>query len=84
MAQIEHTTGLDSDCGNNVGAKMGGLRILSGIAVLLTSLHFVHGIHHFYSLNGVHGVALWTAMIFATVIDVFAFIGGCLLLCSSR
>ena len=60
------------------------LRIFCGMAVLLTSLHFVHGLHHFYSVDGVHGPGLWSAMFLAGTIDVFSFVGGILLLRSSR
>jgi uncharacterized membrane protein len=62
---------------------MRALYILSGIAVLITSLHLVHAIHHFYAVGsqaGMHGAALWSAMLAAIVIDVLSFIGGCLLL----
>jgi hypothetical protein len=59
---------------------MRGLRIASGVAVLITSLHFVHGIHHFYSA---HHASFWSAVTVAAVVDVFSFIGGCLLLRSS-
>lgn len=62
---------------------MRALYILSGTAVLITSLHLVHAIHHFYAIGsheGLHGLALWSAILAAIVIDVLSFIGGCLLL----
>jgi len=59
------------------------LFILCGIAVLITSLHLVHAIHHFYSVGareGLHGAGLWGTMLAAIVIDGLSFVGGCLLL----
>ena len=56
------------------------LKVLSGIAVLLTSLHFIHGLHHFYSVDGVHGAGLWAGMVAAVIVDILSFIGGFLLL----
>jgi hypothetical protein len=62
---------------------MRSLYILCGIAVLITSLHLVHAIHHFYSIGsheGMHGITLWGAMLAAIVIDGLSFVGGWLLL----
>jgi hypothetical protein len=59
---------------------MRALRILSGIAVLLNALHFIHAIHHFYSLEPVHGAVMWLMLILAVVIDALSFTGGYLLL----
>ena len=59
---------------------MRALRIVSGIAVLLVAIHFIHGIHHVVSHNSAHGAGFWAAMALAAVIDVFAIIGGVLLL----
>ena len=63
---------------------MRALKILSGIAVLFTTLHLVHAMHHFYSLDAVHGLEFWAGMGIAGVIGIFSFIGGYLLLRSAR
>jgi hypothetical protein len=60
------------------------LKILSGIAVLLNALHFAHVIHHFYSLDPVHGPGFWAGIALAAVIDIFSWIGGYFLLRSGR
>lgn len=56
------------------------LKILSGIAALLTALHFAHAIHHFYFLHPVHSPGFWAATSLAIVIDILTFWGGYLLL----
>jgi hypothetical protein len=63
---------------------MRALRILSGIAVLFTTLHLAHAMHHFYSLDMVHGLGFWAGMAFAGIIGILSLFGGCLLLMSGR
>lgn len=63
---------------------MRGLRILTGIAVLLTALHFAHAIHHFVSNYPNPGPGFWAAVAAAVLIDLLALLGGALLLRSGR
>lgn len=59
---------------------MRALKIVSGIAVLLVALHMVHGIQHVVALSGSHGAGMWALVAVAIVVDIFAIIGGVLLL----
>jgi hypothetical protein len=59
---------------------MRALKIVCGIAVLLVAIHFVHGIHHVISHGGSLGAGMWALVAAAAVVDVFAIIGGVLLL----
>jgi hypothetical protein len=56
------------------------LKILSGIAVLLNSVHLAHAMHHFYALDPQHNLAFWAGMVLAILIDLLCFVGGYMLL----
>jgi hypothetical protein len=60
------------------------LQVLSGIAVLLLALHFVHMLHHFFVEMPHDSPLFWAGMAIGVTVDVLAFIGGCLLLRRSR
>lgn len=63
------------------------LNIVCGIAVIITTLHLAHGMHHFLSATsheGMHGIALYSVMTLAVVIWLLSFIGGGLLLRRAR
>ena len=66
---------------------MRALSIICGIAVIITTVHLGHGVHHFYSHNGhdgMHGAALFAAMGAAVLMGVLSLIGGCLLIKGNR
>ena len=59
------------------------LNIICGIAVLVTTLHLAHGMHHFLSNAshmGMHGIALYASVTTAVIIWVLSLVGGCLLI----
>ena len=63
------------------------LQIVSGLAVLLTTLHMAHGIHHFIAHASdfqLHGFPLWGGAALGFVVEVFSLIGACLLLRGNR
>jgi len=59
------------------------LNILSGIAVLLLTVHFTHFLHRFLvdpPQEAAHSPVFWAGMAAAVVVWIFSLIGGCLLL----
>ncbi len=60
------------------------LQRLSGLAVLLLTLHFVHVLHHFFVEAPHDSPVFWAGMVTAVVVWILSFIGGCLLLRRSR
>ncbi len=59
---------------------MRALKIVSGIAVLLVALHMIHGIQHVVANSTIHGAGMWALVAAAIIVDIFAIIGGVLLL----
>ena len=62
------------------------LNILSGLAVLFTTLAFAHLLHHYYMYAGeaAHSPPFLAGMAFGVVVGILAFIGGCLLIRRGR
>jgi hypothetical protein len=63
------------------------LSILSGIAVLFTSIAFLHLLHHYYlgaSPENLHSLWFWASFVFGAAVELLAFIGGCLLVTRGR
>lgn len=62
------------------------LNILSGLAVLFTTLAFAHLLHHYYLHAGdaAHSPPFVAGMAGGVVVGIFSFIGACMLLRSGR
>jgi hypothetical protein len=60
------------------------LQKISGIAVLLLTLHFTHVLHHVFVEWPHDGHYFWPWMVVGAAVWAFSFIGGCLLLRSGR
>jgi hypothetical protein len=63
------------------------LNILSGVAVLLTTLAFGHLLHRYFlgaPPESLHDPGFVTGMAFGITIGIFSFIGGCFLLRRAR
>jgi hypothetical protein len=62
------------------------VNILSGLAVLFTTLAFGHLLHHYFLNAGeaTHSPLFLTEMAIGVVVVMFSFIGGCLLLRRGR
>jgi len=60
------------------------LNILSGIAVLFTTLAFAHLLHHHFVHESVRSAGFLGAMALGVAIEILSFIGGCLLLRHGR
>jgi hypothetical protein len=59
------------------------LNIVSGVAVLFTTLGYGHLLHHFFvhaSQEDYHSPLFWMAIIAALGAGIFSFLGGCVLL----
>jgi hypothetical protein len=59
------------------------LQILSGFAVLLTTMAYGSLAYHYYESAPHNNPILWVGTLFAIVIGILSFVGGCLLLKSS-
>jgi hypothetical protein len=62
------------------------LNILSGLAVLFTTLAYAHLLHHYYLNAGeaAHSPPFLAGMGIGIVVGIFSLIGGCLLLRRGR
>jgi len=65
--------------GGGGGTDLRTLKVVCGIAVLITVLHLGHGLHHIFAHANHHGIAFWAGATLAAVVGVFSFIGGVLL-----
>ena len=69
------------------GSDMRTVNILSGMAVLLTTLAFGHLLHRYFvnaPHEAVHDPAFLAGTATGVVVGIFSFIGGCLLLRRGR
>jgi hypothetical protein len=57
---------------------------LSGVAVLLLTLHFTHVVHHAFAEWPHDSSYFWPGMAAGVVVWIFSLMGGVLLLKSSR
>jgi hypothetical protein len=62
------------------------LNILSGLAVLFTTLAFFHLLHHHFmhTEDAFHSPSFLAVMFVLLAVGIFSFIGGCLLLRRGR
>ena len=60
------------------------LNIACGVSVLLLAVHFTHMMHHVLVDPPMHSLWFWVGMVFATIVWVLSFVGGCLLLRQGR
>ena len=63
------------------------LNILSGVAVLLTTLAYAHLLHHYYVNAGsdaLHNPVFWVSFAFGVAVGIFSFVGGAMLLRRGR
>ena len=66
---------------------MRALNVVCGLAVLLTTLHLAHAIHHFYthsSPQDLQSPIYWLGMAVAGIMGVLSLVGGVLLLAQAR
>jgi uncharacterized protein with PQ loop repeat len=63
------------------------INVLSGLAVLITTLAFAHLVHHFFKQSpndDIHNPVFWIGFVFAIAVGIFSFVGGGLLLRRGR
>jgi len=63
------------------------LNILSGVAVLLTTLAYAHLLHRYFvdsSAEAAHNPVFWLSVAFGGAVGVFSLIGGATLLRRGR
>jgi hypothetical protein len=63
------------------------LNIVSGVAVLLTTLAYGHLLHHYFvntSAESAQNPVFWVSFSFAVGVGIFSFFGGAILLRRGR